>query len=137
MTDPAKPEIRMMRSPLGRARGLGSAKSGLHHWWAQRLTALALIPLSIWFVIALLAHLGSPRAAIIAWAGAPLDTVLLLCLVAATFYHMQLGLQVVVEDYVHGEGRRFATLMLVRAASYLLALACVVSVLKLAFLGTA
>lgn len=137
MTDPATPEIRIMRSPLSRARGLGAAKSGLHHWWGQRASALALIPLSIWFVIVLLGSLGASRAAMIAWTGMPLNTVLLLCLIVATFYHMQLGLVVVVEDYVHAEGRRFATLMLVKAVSILLALACVVSVLKLAFLGTA
>jgi succinate dehydrogenase / fumarate reductase, membrane anchor subunit len=125
------PEIAIMRSELGRARGLGAAKSGLHHWWAQRLTAVALVPLSLWFVWSVLSLAGAPHAAVIDWMASPLRMAFLLALIAATFHHMQLGLQTVIEDYVHGEACRLASLLAMKAASVLLALAAVVSVLRL------
>ncbi len=89
-----------MRSQLGRARGLGAAKSGLHHWWVERVTAIALVPLTIWFIYAVLHLLGAPQAAVHHFVAHPVNTVLLLALVAMTFHHMQLGLQVVMEDYI-------------------------------------
>ena len=124
-------EIAIMRSELGRARGLGAAKSGLRHWWAQRLTAVALVPLSLWFVWSVLSLAGAPHAAVIDWMANPLRIVLVLALIAATFHHMQLGLQTVIEDYVHGEACRLAALLAMKAVSVLLALAAVVSVLRL------
>ena len=120
-----------LRSPLGRVRGLGSAKEGVDHWWAQRLTALALIPLSVWFVISLLGVTGADYAAVKAWVGSPVVAGLLILLIAATFYHAYLGLQVVIEDYVHSEGWKLFALLTVKGASWLLAVLGVVSVLVL------
>jgi succinate dehydrogenase / fumarate reductase membrane anchor subunit len=120
-----------LRSPLGRVRGLGSAKEGVNHWWAQRLTALALIPLTVWFVISLLTVLGGDYAVVRAWVGSPVVAGLLILLIAATFYHAYLGLQVVIEDYVHSEAWKLFALLSVRGASWLLAILGVVSVLVL------
>jgi succinate dehydrogenase / fumarate reductase membrane anchor subunit len=121
-----------MRSPLGQVRGLGSAKSGSAHWWAQRLTAFALIPLTLWFVFAIIRLAGLPREAVQEWAARPLVAALLIALVVATFHHLQLGVQAVIEDYVHGEHNRLASLLVMKAIVILMALAAVISVLKLA-----
>jgi succinate dehydrogenase membrane anchor subunit len=120
-----------LRSPLSRVRGLGSAKEGVSHWWAQRLTALALIPLAVWFVISLLGITGADHAAVSAWVGSPVVAGLLILLIAATFYHGYLGLQVVIEDYVHSEGWKLVALLAVKGASWFLAILGVVSVLVL------
>jgi len=122
-----------LRSPLGRVRGLGSAKDGTHHWWAQRLTALALIPLTVWFVISVIVMTGGDYYAMVAWAGSPLVAGLLILLIVATFYHGALGLQVVIEDYVHHEMTKLALLLFVKATALVLALAAVLSVLSLLF----
>lgn len=127
------PSIHIMRSQLSRARGLGSAKSGLHHWWVQRVTAIALLPLSLYFVLSVLMLAGASRAQMAAFMAEPWNTVLFLCLIAALFYHLALGLQVVIEDYVHDEAKRRGTLLVVNAVVVVLALASAVSVLKLAF----
>jgi succinate dehydrogenase / fumarate reductase membrane anchor subunit len=124
-----------LRSPLGRVRGLGSAKSGTEHFWAQRVTAVALIPLTLWFVYSVTTLTGADYAAAAAWLRAPWNAVLMLLLIVATFHHMQLGLQVVIEDYVHGEGTKIASLMLMKGASLLLAVAAAFAVLKVAFGG--
>lgn len=89
------------RSPLGRVRGLGSAKDGTHHWWMQRVTAVAMLPLGVWFTVKVvrLAH-ADWETAVTAFAS-PLTTALTLLLIGAGFYHLKLGLQVVIEDYVH------------------------------------
>jgi succinate dehydrogenase / fumarate reductase membrane anchor subunit len=120
-----------LRSSLGRVRGLGSAKEGVNHFWAQRMTALALIPLSVWFVISLFSVLGDDHGAVTAWVSSPVVAGLLILLIAATFYHAFLGLQTVIEDYIHGEGLKLATLVTVKGASWLLAIVGVVSVLVL------
>lgn len=122
-----------MQSPLGRVLGLGSAKEGVEHWWRQRTTALALVPLTVWFVISVIAMVGADRAAIVAWMHNPMIAVLMIALVVATFYHAALGLQVVIEDYVHGEGLRLATLVVMRALCALFVLRGVLAVLTLAF----
>ena len=121
------------RSTLARVRGLGSAKEGVHHWWVQRLTALALIPLSIWLVASLVALTGGSYAAVRAWLGQPVTVGLLVLLLAATFHHGQLGVQVVIEDYVHHEGTKIALIILVKAAAVVLALAGILAVLFVAF----
>lgn len=90
-----------LRTPLAEARGLGAAKEGIHHWWMQRLTALALIPLLLWFVASVVAMVGADYGAAVEWVRSPTVAVLLLLLIAAMFYHAQLGMQVVLEDYVH------------------------------------
>jgi len=127
--------IDVMRSELGRARGLGSAKSGTHHWVAARVTALALIPLTIWFVFVALKLAGHPRADVAHWAANPVNATLAVALVIATFHHTHLGLQVVVEDYVHVESIRMPVILAIKGLAFLLGLASLVSILKLAFTG--
>lgn len=122
-----------LKSDLGRVRGLGSAKEGTRHWWHQRLTAIALVPLTLWFVIAILARLNSSHTETIEWISFPLNTVLLIALLISTFYHTILGLQVVIEDYVHVEWTKVSLLILVKLGFSLCALASVVSILKIAF----
>ena len=124
-----------LRSDLGRVRGLGSAKNGTHHWWGQRVTAIALVPLVLWFVASIVGMAGAPLAAVKAWAASPLVAVLLLALVIATFQHARLGLQVVIEDYVHREPVKIAALLAMNGAVLLLGGIAVVSILKLAFGG--
>ena len=120
-----------MRTMLGRVRGLGSAKSGFAYWWAQRMTALALVPLLIWFVISIIGLIGADHAAFVAWAGHPVSGALLIALVIAVFYHAELGLTVVIEDYVHEEVAKILALVVVRGLAVLGGLIGVVSVLKL------
>lgn len=124
-----------MRSPLGRVLGLGSAREGVEHWWRQRTTALLLVPLTLWFVISAIAHIGADRAAIVAWMRNPMWAVFMILLIATTFYHAALGLQVVIEDYVHGEAARITTLLVIRLLCILFVLRGVLAVLKLAFAG--
>jgi succinate dehydrogenase / fumarate reductase membrane anchor subunit len=124
-----------MRSALGRVRGLGSAKSGTGHWWSQRLSAIALVPLTLWFVGSLVVLAGAGHAEIVAWVSSPIVASLLVLLVATTFYHSYLGLQVVIEDYVHNEPLKLATLIVVQGASFVLALIGIVSVFMLLFGG--
>jgi succinate dehydrogenase / fumarate reductase membrane anchor subunit len=122
-----------MRSPLGRVLGLGSAKEGVEHWWRQRSTALLLVPLALWFVIAVIGLAGADRAALAAWMHNPMAAILMILLLAATFYHAALGLQVVIEDYVHGEAAKLVMLLAIRLLCLLLVLRGVLAVLKLAF----
>ena len=121
-----------LRSPLGRVLGLGSAKDGTEHWWTQRLTAVALVPLGLWFAIALAAMGDFSHAAVSAWIAQPLNTVLLLLLVLASVYHSHLGVQVVVEDYVEGP-LKVASLMLLSLVHALIAVAGAVAILRVAF----
>ena len=123
------------RSPLGKVRGLGSAKDGTHHWWMQRVTALALVPLAIWFVASVVALAGKDYVAFAAWVKNPVSATLLVVLIAATFHHAQLGLQVVIEDYVHREGCKVASILAVKFAAVVLAGIGVFSVLRIAFGG--
>ena len=129
--DNMTPRVDIMRSQLGRARGLGSAKSGLHHWIGQRLTAVALVPLTLWFVFSVFSLEGANHAAMLNWMHSPLHLVLLLALIVATFHHMQLGLQTVIEDYIHGDSCRIAVLVAMKGITALLALTAVVSALKM------
>jgi succinate dehydrogenase / fumarate reductase, membrane anchor subunit len=124
-------QVHIMRSQLGRARGLGAAKSGAAHWWAQRVTAVALIPLSLWFVCAALRLVGASHEEMLAWISGPIPVVLLIALVLASFYHLALGLQAVIDDYVHGEVARLATLLVIKGVIILLTLTCLISILKL------
>jgi succinate dehydrogenase / fumarate reductase, membrane anchor subunit len=124
-------QIRVMRSQLGRARGLGAAKAGVAEWWLQRVTAVALVPLTLWFICAALRLVGASHAEMLAWIGGPVPVVLFISLVLATFYHLALGLQVIIEDYVPGETKRMATLLVIKGVIILLALTCLVSILKL------
>jgi succinate dehydrogenase / fumarate reductase, membrane anchor subunit len=125
------PHVDIMRSPLGRARGLGSARAGAGHWWAERLTSLALVPLTLWFLCAMVRLLGATRDDVVSWMAGPLPIVLMIALVIATFHHLQLGLQVVIEDYVDHDWLRVGSILVVKGFSVLLALACIVAVLRL------
>ena len=128
-----KIRIEVMRSQLGRVRGTGSARSGVHHWYAERVTAIALIPLTLWFIYAVLHLVGAPQPTVASWVARPWNTVLLLALIAATFHHMQLGLQVVYEDYIDAKWFMNVLILATKAVSYLLGLAAAVAVLRLAF----
>jgi succinate dehydrogenase / fumarate reductase membrane anchor subunit len=121
------------RSELSRVGGLGSAKEGTGHWWAQRVSALALVPLTIWFVAAVAAHTGADHADMVDWLSAPVSLGLMIAVVVATFYHAQLGLQVVIEDYVGGEARKVTLVLLVKLASLALGLTAVLALLVIAF----
>lgn len=125
-----------LRSALGQVRGLGSAKHGVGHWWWQRVTAVALVPLALWFVVSLVSKAGADHATVSAWVAYPPVTVFLLGLVAALFFHAKLGLQVVFEDYVHTEWRKFAVQIAVNFAMILLALAALLAILRIS-LGAA
>ena len=124
-----------LRSELARARGLGSAKEGVQHWWMQRLTGLALIPLGLWFVAGLIAHLGLDRAAAAAWLRQPVVLGLTALLIVALFHHAQLGLQVVIEDYVGNEAARLVAVILVKTAVIVLAIVALVALLIIAIGG--
>jgi succinate dehydrogenase / fumarate reductase membrane anchor subunit len=124
-----------LRTPIGRVRGLGSAKEGTHHWWHQRVTALALVFLLIWFAISLIVLADASYQDVRAWIGHPVVTGLLLLTIVFTFYHLKLGLQVVIEDYVHTEIVKLGTLLAISAACIVAGLACVLSVLYVAFGG--
>jgi succinate dehydrogenase / fumarate reductase membrane anchor subunit len=124
-----------MRSPLGRAIGLGSAKEGVEHWWLQRLTALALVPLTLWFVVAIIRLSAADIDAVRDWVGRPLPAILLALLLIATFWHASLGLQVVIEDYVHTELAKLGLVVVVRLGCFALAVAGIFAVLSMA-IGT-
>jgi succinate dehydrogenase / fumarate reductase, membrane anchor subunit len=120
-----------LRSPLGRALGLGSAKEGVEHWWAQRITALALVPLTVWFVVEVISLTGADRAVFVDWVRNPMSAVLLVLLLVATFYHGALGLQVVIEDYVENEAVRLGSLIVMRLLAIVFAARGILAVLKL------
>jgi succinate dehydrogenase / fumarate reductase membrane anchor subunit len=124
-----------LRTPLARARGLGSARQGVHHWWAQRLTALALIPLVVWFAVSLVMMSGAEYELVRAWIGSPVVMVLLILTVVVGLHHGQLGMQVVIEDYVHSDGGKLALIVLVRFVAVLFGLAAVVAILSIGFGG--
>jgi len=122
-----------LRSPLGRVLGLGAAKEGAGHWWAQRVSSVALIFLTLWFLFALAALGDFSYPAVVTWMGSPLNAVLLTLLIITTVYHTQLGLQVVVEDYVAGPGPKILTMLAINFILVLLAGLGVFSVLRVAF----
>jgi succinate dehydrogenase / fumarate reductase membrane anchor subunit len=121
---------------IGRVRGLGSAKSGAHHWWLQRLTAGSNLLLMLWFLFSLLRLPAYDHASVVAWLSSPLAAVPMVLLVASVFWHFRLGLQVVIEDYQHDETRVVALVLL---NFYTVAMAgfAIFSILKIAFGGGA
>ena len=122
-----------LRNPLATARGLGSAKSGTGHWWAQRVSALALIPLSLWFAVSVVQLARADYVLVIVWLHASWTAVLLSLFLFTLFYHAYLGVQVVVEDYVHSEWLKIATLLLIKFICILFAAAGVFTALRIAF----
>lgn len=126
MPDASNPaQTSMLRSPLRRARGLGSARTGSKQWWAQRLTAAALVPLTLWFVWSMLHLTNASQADVAAWLASPFRLSLMLALIIATFHHLQLGIQVVIEDYVVRDVIRLAAILAVKGLCIMLALICV------------
>lgn len=121
-----------LRNPLQRARGLGSAKAGAGHWWMQRVTAVALVALGIWFVVMLLSLLHADYATAHAALARPWNAVLMIAFTTAMFWHAQLGLQVVVEDYVHTRWLEVGLIVLVKLLAALFAIACALAVLRVA-----
>src|SRR5262245_37169206 len=121
-----------LRSPLGRARGYGSAKEGVQHFWVQRVSAVALVPLSLWFVFSVAQLPVDSYGALRHWVSAPSVAVTLVLFIPTLFYHSMLGIQVVVEDYVAGEGTKIATLLVLKFAHAIGAAAGVFSVLLVA-----
>lgn len=126
---------RSLRSDLGRVRGLGSAKEGVKHWWAQRMTALALIPLSLWFVAAIVFMVDVDHATAMWWLGSPVTLGLMALFLIALIYHAVLGLQVVIEDYIHSHAAKLILLLLVQASGFVLGAAGIVAMLIIVIYG--
>jgi len=122
-----------LRTPLGKVRGLGSAKSGTEHWWMQRVTAIANIPLTIGFVIVLLSLIGADHATVAARLGQPIIVMLVLGFIMTIVWHMRLVMQVVIEDYVHHEGWKIACVLANTFFSAGIAIAGIYAILKLGF----
>ena len=126
-----------LRTPLGRVLGLGAARDGTSHWWAERMTAAALVPLGLWFVVSLVALDSPDYASVVAWVAAPTNTVLLVLFAFVSFWHSRLGTRVVVEDYVHSHATRLFALVLIDFAHALLGAVTVIAVLRVSFGGGA
>ena len=121
-----------MRSPLGRALELGSAKDGVKQWWLERVTAIALVPLTVWFAASIVVHTGNDYVTLIAWLRTSIVTILMVLLLIALFYHTALGLQVVIEDYIHS-GMKIPALLGMRFGCFALAAAGILAMLRIAF----
>ena len=123
------------RTPRARVEGLGSAREGVGHWWAQRVTALLLIPLALWFVAALVYHTGADHAEATLWLSQPVTYGGMLLLLGALFWHAALGLEVVIEDYVERPAARIALVLLTKIACLCLFIAAFVALTVIAFAG--
>ncbi len=124
-----------MNNPLAKVRGLGSAKDGTHHWWNHRITAVANIPLTIFMVISFVGNVGKTHADIIAWLKQPIASVAMILFMINVLYHMRLGLQVAIEDYVTNKGTKVAVMIAVTFACVAMAALSIFSILKIAFGG--
>ena len=122
-----------LKTPLNRVRGLGSAREGVTHFWQQRVTAVALVPLSVWFLIVIVSLTQADYETAAQTLKQPIIAIPMLLLLISGFYHMKLGLQVVIEDWIDGDGMKIALLLLNTFFAYAIGLACVFSVLKIAF----
>ncbi|WP_374763306.1 succinate dehydrogenase, hydrophobic membrane anchor protein [Yunchengibacter salinarum] len=123
------------KTPAARVHGLGSAKDGTHHFWIQRVTALANIPLTLFMLVSVVLNAGKDYGQWVAWLKQPLVSVLVILFLLNMFHHMRLGLQVPIEDYVHGKGARVVSLVLINFATVLLAAISIFSVLYISFGG--
>jgi succinate dehydrogenase / fumarate reductase membrane anchor subunit len=122
-----------MRTPLGRVRGYGAARSGTRHFWHQRLTSVAAVPLTIVFILIVIGLLGRNHAAVAQILGSPMVAIVMVLFIVTTAYHMWLGMQVVIEDYVHDELWKLVLLMGNTFFSFAVALASIYAVFKLSF----
>lgn len=121
-----------MRTPLSRVRGLGSAKKGTEHFWLQRVTAIANIPLSIFFLASLVVHSGADYQATLAYFSHPVVAVIMLLLILSAVWHAKLGLQTVIEDYVHGEAQKLTAIVLNNFFTLIVGIASILAIVKLA-----
>lgn len=126
-----------LQTPLGRVRGLGSARSGAHHWWLERLTSVSTLILFVWFLVSLFRLPSFDRGTVVEWLGSPLAGVPMALLVISTFWHLKMGLIVVVEDYVHEEGSKLFWVTLINFLAILGAGLALFSLLKIATSGSA
>jgi succinate dehydrogenase / fumarate reductase membrane anchor subunit len=124
-----------MRTPLGKVRGLGSAKDGTEHFWMQRMSAVALVPLAIFFIIFLIRYAGAPYEEVVGALSNPLIAVLFGLMIVAGLVHMRIGVQEIIVDYVHHEGIKFLAVMLNTFFAMLIGGLCLFAVLKIAFVG--
>jgi succinate dehydrogenase membrane anchor subunit len=122
-----------LRTPLGHVRGMGSARSGTGHFWHQRLTSVAAVPLTIFFIVLVIAMMGRNHAAAVQILGSPLIAILMLLFILTNVYHMQLGMQVIIEDYAHGEISKPVLLMANTFFCIVIGLASAYAILKLSF----
>lgn len=122
---------RRTRTPLAEARGLGSAKEGAAHWWAQRVTAIALVPLTIWFVGALLALTGGDHSTFVVWLRSPFNAAMVAAFVVAVFYHIALGLRVVVDDYVHHKGIKILSIVFIDIGLSILGITALIAIIMI------
>ena len=122
-----------LQSPLGRVLGLGSAKDGTGHWWAQRVSAVALVPLTLWFMLSLLSLPVLDYATVRAWLSFPMSGLLAVLLAAVSTYHSYLGISEVTEDYVHSAGMKVLSLLLLRFAHVLVGGAGIFAIMRVAF----
>jgi succinate dehydrogenase / fumarate reductase membrane anchor subunit len=125
-----------IQTPLGRVRGLGSAKAGVEHFWHQRATAVALLPLTLWFVWSVARFAGAPHGEVIAFLGNPFNATAMLLFVVAGLYHMSLGVQTIIEDYIGREVLKLALLLLNKFAALSIGTMCAVAVLRIAISGS-
>ena len=121
-----------LRTPLKNVRGLGSAQSGVRHWWLQRITAVALVPLSLWLLWLCAGLVHADYATVRAAIAEPVHAVLLVALVVSLFWHGALGLQVIIEDYVHSRWHEITLQILVRFGAFLAAVACLFAIVRIA-----
>lgn len=124
-----------IKSPLARARGLGASHDGVTHWWHQRITAFANIPLMIWLVWSVIQMETWSHADFTGWLAQPVNSILMILAVISVFYHAALGTQVIAEDYIHHEGLKVFKLVGIKLFFFGTAVACIFSILKIAFTG--
>lgn len=122
-----------LRTPLSLAKGLGSAKEGTHHWWMQRLTSIALVPLTIWLTLAVAALPHTDYATVYAWMASPVSCVLLMLTTIVMLLHLNLGVQVIIEDYVHVYWLKMVSIITLNFSCILLGIIGLYSLLKVAF----
>ncbi len=122
-----------LQTPLGQVRGLGAAGNGVHHWWVQRLTAIALLPLAIWLLVSLVSLPALDFVTLVSWIGGTWTASLLCVFILTASWHSRLGVQVIIEDYVHDQGLKTTSLVLSGFIHVLLAAFGVFAVLRIAF----
>ena len=127
--------MKSLGTPLGRVRGLGSANEGTHHWWLERMTSAALVPLTLWFIVSMVTAIHYDYAQLSTWIARPLNSALLVLFVVVMFHHAILGMEVVIEDYVHHDGVRLTALVGTKFLLIPCAVIGVIAVLRIAIGG--